>query len=130
MNRLIGMVSALALSVLTAGVSLRADEHSKESNRIRNAQEVFHELVETPDHAIPRKLLESAKCIAIIPGQKEAGFIVTAECGKGLAVYRTEHGWTGPVFLTIAGGGFGPQIGGTSTDVVMVFATAKDFRNC
>jgi lipid-binding SYLF domain-containing protein len=41
--------------------------------------------METPDHAIPQELLELAKCIAIIPGQKKAGFIVAAEYGKGLA---------------------------------------------
>jgi SH3 domain-containing YSC84-like protein 1 len=70
--------------VLTAGVSLRAEEHSRVITRIQNAKEVFQELMETPDHAIPRKLIESAKCIAIIPGQKKAGFIVTAEYGKGL----------------------------------------------
>jgi hypothetical protein len=45
MNRRIGMVSALALTVMSAGVSLRADEHCKEINRIRKAQEVFPELM-------------------------------------------------------------------------------------
>jgi SH3 domain-containing YSC84-like protein 1 len=89
---------------------------------------VFQELMETPDRAIPRELLESAKCIAIIPGQKKAGFIVAAEYGKGLAVCRTEYGWSGPVFLTIARGAFGPQIGGTSTDVVMIFRNRDGFQ--
>src|ERR1700681_4317056 len=128
MNRLIGMVCALALNILSAGTSLYSADCSREINRIHAAQEVFHELMETPDHAIPQELLESAKCIAIIPGQKKAGFVVAAEYGKGLAVCRTEHGWSGPVFLTIAGGAFGPQIGETSTDVVMVFRNREGFQ--
>jgi lipid-binding SYLF domain-containing protein len=84
-------------------------------------------LIETPDRAILRELLESAKCIAIIPGQKKVGFIVAAEYGKGLAMCRTEYGWSGPVFLTIAGGGFGALIGGVSTDVVVVFRNREGF---
>ena len=128
MKKAIGMMSAVALGMLTASVNLRADARSGDLRRIQNAREVFHELLETPDHAIPRELLESAKCIAIIPGEKKAGFIVAAEFGKGLAMCRTEHGWSGPVFLTVAGGGFGPQIGGASTDVVMVFRNREGFQ--
>jgi hypothetical protein len=91
-------------------------------------KEAFQELMETPDHAIPHELLESAKCVAIIPGQKKAGFVVAAEYGKGVAMCRTEHGWSGPVFLTLAGGGIGLQSGGASTDVVMVFGNREGFE--
>jgi SH3 domain-containing YSC84-like protein 1 len=38
--------------------------------RIRNATQVFHEIMATPDKGIPQELLESAKCNAIIPGEK------------------------------------------------------------
>jgi lipid-binding SYLF domain-containing protein len=122
------MMSAVALGILTASSYLRADDRGQDLKRIHDAQEVFHELMETPDRAIPHELLESAKCIAIIPGQKKAGFIVAVEYGKGLAMCRTEHAWSGPIFLTIAGGGFGLLAGGTSTDVVMVFRNREGFQ--
>ena len=70
----IGMMSAVALGMLTASSYLRADDRSQDLKRIHDAQEVFHELMETPDRAIPHELLESAKCIAIIPGQKKVGY--------------------------------------------------------
>jgi SH3 domain-containing YSC84-like protein 1 len=124
----IGMISVVVLGMLSASLNTRADENSRELRRIHNAQEVFHELMQTPDQSIPRELLESAKCIAIVPGEKKAAFIVAAEYGKGLAMCRTEHGWSSPVFLTVAGGGFGPQIGGASTDVVMVFRNREGFQ--
>src|SRR3984957_17290756 len=124
----IGMISVVVLGMLSASLNTRADENSRELRRIHNAQEVFHELMQTPDQSIQRELLESAKCIAIVPGEKKAGFIVAAEFGKGLAMCRTEHDWSGPVFLTLAGGGFGPQIGGASTDVVMVFRNREGFQ--
>jgi lipid-binding SYLF domain-containing protein len=124
----IGMMSAVALGMLTASSYLRADDRSQDLKRIHDAQEVFHELMETPDRAIPHELLESAKCIAIIPGQKKVGFIVAAEYGKGLAMCRSKHDWSGPVFLTITGGGFGLLIGGASTDLVMVFRNREGFQ--
>jgi lipid-binding SYLF domain-containing protein len=124
----IWMMSAVALGILTTSSSLRADDRSQDLKRIHDAQRSFHELMETPDRAIPHELLESAKCIAIIPGEKKVGFIVAAEYGKGLAMCRTEHGWSGPVFLTIAGGAFGALIGGASTDVVMVFRNREGFQ--
>ena len=124
----IGILTAIVLGMLSPDATLSADDHSADLRRIQNAQKVFHELMKIPDHAIPHELLESAKCIAIVPGEKKAGFIVAAEYGKGLAMCRTEHGWSGPVFLTIAGGGFGPQIGGASTDVVMIFRNSVAAR--
>jgi lipid-binding SYLF domain-containing protein len=77
--------------------------------------------MDTPDSAIPQDLLERAKCIAIIPGDKKFAFIFGGSYGRGLAICRTEHGWSAPVFLALDGGSVGYQIGGSSTDVVMLF---------
>lgn len=122
---------ALAVALTTATMSLgtRADDRSDDIERIQNSREVFHELMQTPDNAIPSDLLGSAKCIAIIPGVKKAAFVVGGEYGKGLATCRTSHGWSAPVFLTIGGGSFGFQIGGSSTDLVMVFRIREGFQH-
>ncbi|MGA7445034.1 MAG: lipid-binding SYLF domain-containing protein [Candidatus Sulfotelmatobacter sp.] len=75
----------------------------------------------TPDQAIPSNLLESAKCIAIIPGDKKFAFVFGGSYGRGLATCRTEHGWSAPMFVAIDSGSVGYQIGGSSTDIVMLF---------
>jgi SH3 domain-containing YSC84-like protein 1 len=75
----------------------------------------------TPDQGIPSDLLESAKCIAIIPGDVKFAFIFGGSYGRGLATCRTEHGWSAPMFVAIDGGSVGYQIGGSSTDIVMLF---------
>ena len=116
-------------AVLGASLHARAESRSAVLKRIPNSQEVFHELMQTPDKAIPRELLESAKCIAIIPGEKKAAFIAGGSYGRGVAMCRTENGWSGPIFLTIAEGSFGFQIGGTSTDVVLVFRNRDGFQH-
>jgi len=98
-------------------------------SNVSNATEVFQEIMATPDKAIPQELLESAKCIAIIPGEKKAAFVVGGNYGKGLATCRTTGGWSAPLFLALGGGSFGFQIGGSSTDMVMIFRNEKGMRS-
>jgi len=75
----------------------------------------------SPDQGIPSNLLESAKCIAIIPGDKKFAFLFGGSYGRGVATCRTEHGWSAPMFAAIDSGSVGYQIGGSSTDIVMLF---------
>jgi lipid-binding SYLF domain-containing protein len=114
--------------MLALSLHARADARSADLKRIQNSREAFHELMQTPDHAIPHELLESAKCIAIIPGEKKAAYIVGGRYGRGVAMCRTDKGWSGPVFLKIIGGSFGLQIGGSSTDVIMVFRNREGLQ--
>jgi SH3 domain-containing YSC84-like protein 1 len=93
--------------------------------RIQNSAAIFHEIMDTPDKAIPRDLLSSAKCIAIIPGEKKFAFFVGGNYGKGLVSCRTAHGWSAPAFLSVGGGSYGLQIGGSSTDIIMVFRNRR-----
>jgi SH3 domain-containing YSC84-like protein 1 len=102
---------------LTAVASDRDDD----VNRTNKATQVFKEIMNTPDQGIPQDLLESAKCIAIIPGDVKFAFIFGGNYGRGLATCRTGHGWSAPLFLAIEGGSVGYQIGGSSTDIVMLF---------
>jgi lipid-binding SYLF domain-containing protein len=111
-------VTMLALLVtLTAAASDREDD----VKRTHKAAEVFKDIMNTPDQGIPHDLLESAKCIAIIPGEVKFAFIFGANYGRGLATCRTRHGWSAPMFVAIDGGSVGYQIGGSSTDLVMLF---------
>ncbi|MGC1361110.1 MAG: lipid-binding SYLF domain-containing protein [Silvibacterium sp.] len=77
--------------------------------------------MDTPDKGIPHDLLDKAKCIAIIPGDKKFAFIFGGSYGRGVATCRTERGWSAPIFVAIDGGSVGYQIGGSSTDIVMLF---------
>ena len=113
---LIGTMLAL-LVTLTAVASDREDD----VKRTDRAAQVFKEIMNTPDQGIPQDLLESAKCIAIIPGEVKFAFIFGGSYGRGLATCRTEHGWSAPMFVAIDSGSVGYQIGGSSTDLVMLF---------
>ena len=113
------------LTVAVAGLGLVlpavASDRGDDIRRVQKAAQVFREVMRTPDQGIPQELLETAKCVAIVPGEVKAAFIFGGDYGKGLATCHTAHGWSAPMFLAVGGGSFGFQIGGSSTDVVMLF---------
>ena len=115
--------------VLMGSQIATASDRDDDAARSQKAAEVFKAIMDTPDSAIPQDLLERAKCIAIIPGDKKFAFIFGGSYGRGLAICRTEHGWSAPVFLALDGGSVGYQIGGSSTDVVMLFMNEHALRS-
>jgi SH3 domain-containing YSC84-like protein 1 len=123
---------AFAIAMILTGFalpSLAASDREDDISRIHSASRVFQAIMNTPDQAIPRELLESAKCIAVIPGEKKAAFIFGGTYGKGLATCRTAQGWSAPIFLSVGGGSWGLQIGGASTDVVMIIRSEHGIRS-
>ena len=100
---------------------VRASDRDEDIARMQKAADVFREVVDTPDKGIPDHLLRTAKCIAIIPGDKKFAFVFGGNYGRGVASCRTEHGWSAPIFLAVEGGSVGYQIGGSSTDIVLLF---------
>ena len=112
------------LVLLAAQVAVASDREDDVS-RTRKAAQVFKEIMDTPDQAIPHDLLQSAKCIAIIPGDVKFAFIFGGNYGRGVATCRTSNGWSAPMFVAIEGGSVGYQIGGSSTDLIMLFMNER-----
>jgi lipid-binding SYLF domain-containing protein len=112
------IVTTLGLLVTLNAVASDREDDVKRTNK---AAQVFKEIMNTPDQGIPQELLESVKCIAIIPGDVKFAFIFGGNYGRGLATCRTGHGWSAPMFVAIEGGSVGYQIGGSSTDLVILF---------
>jgi lipid-binding SYLF domain-containing protein len=112
------ILSTLALlATMTAFASDREDDVS----RTHKAAQVFDEIMSAPDQGIPHDLLNKAKCVAIIPGELKFAFIFGGNYGRGVATCRTANGWSAPMFIAVDGGSVGYQIGGSSTDLVMLF---------
>jgi lipid-binding SYLF domain-containing protein len=116
--------SRLRMLRLTAGfgmaaVGLMAQEETPDK-RLRNSASTFHEIMSAPDRAIPRNLLERARCIVIVPGMKKAAFMFGGEYGRGFASCRLPGGWSAPAPVRLTGGSFGVQLGADSTDIVLL----------
>jgi lipid-binding SYLF domain-containing protein len=95
--------------------------------RLTEATSVFNEIMAAPDAGIPQDLLAKAECVIVVPNLKKAAFVVGGEYGKGFATCRdtTHSAWSGPAAIEINGGSVGFQIGGSSTDVVLLVLNRK-----
>ncbi len=114
----------LLCALLVTGLAVPAAAGSNRNDdmaRIQSATDVFQAIVNTPESSVPLDLAQSAACIAIIPGEKHFAFIFGGKYGKGLVTCRTAQGWSAPAFVMLSGGSFGLQIGGSSTDLVLIF---------
>jgi lipid-binding SYLF domain-containing protein len=60
---------------------------------------------------------------------KKAAFVVGGEYGQGVVTCRTPNGWSAPAFIKLSGGSFGFQIGGQSTDLVLVAVNDRGFQD-
>jgi lipid-binding SYLF domain-containing protein len=118
MKKFIGVLCALAMSV--GAVSVQAQDESKLNERLAAATGVIDEVMAVPDRAIPQSILSGAHCVVVVPSYKKAAFVIGAQYGQGVATCRTPRGWSAPVFVQLAGGSFGWQIGGQATDLVLV----------
>jgi SH3 domain-containing YSC84-like protein 1 len=120
----------LMLLIASCGVAARAaDNPQKLDDRLDAARSVIDSIMTVPDKAVPDGIARHAKCIAVIPGVVKGAFIVGAEYGQGVVTCRTGHGWSAPVFIRLAGGSFGFQVGGQGTDLVLVATNDKGFQD-
>lgn len=108
-----------------ASMSLMAE---KAQERLKEAAEVFNEIMATPDKGIPQDLLEKANCAVIVPGMKSAALGIGGKYGRGFVTCREGRGWGAPAAIRIEGGSFGFQIGASSTDVVMLIMNERGMK--
>ena len=120
MKSRIMLLMVMIVSVIASTVAIAEEEPSEQVKRMDAAATVLDEIMETPDKGIPEELLDSAKCIAVIPSMVKIGFVFGGRHGKGLATCRTGSGWSAPAPFSVTGGSWGLQIGGEAVDVVML----------
>lgn len=114
------VATTLALTPLLA-------QDNEPAKRLRDAATVFSEIMAMPDKGIPQDLIEKAHCIVIVPDLKTAAFVVGGKYGKGYLSCRTKSGaaWSAPGTVRIEGGSVGFQIGGSSTDLIMLVMSER-----
>lgn len=115
------VVCSLCL-LTTAGFCADKDKDQSDiEKRIDNAAKVLNEIMATPDKGVPDKIMNDAKCIAIIPSMVKVAVGFGGSHGKGIATCRLSNGkWSGVAPITITGGSWGLQLGGQAVDLMMV----------
>lgn len=106
-----------------------AEIRAEATDRLQRAATVMHEIMQTPDKAIPQEVLDGARCVAVAPDVFKAGFVFGGRHGRGVATCRTSTGWSAPYFFTLSGGSWGAQIGAQSTDLILMVMTDKGMKD-
>jgi len=116
----------IAIACLMFGMSTAPAFAGDEARKIEDCVDVVKAVKAIPEEGIPPVLLKNAQGIMIIPGVIKVGFVIGGRYGTGILTVRDEKGhWSDPVFVKIAGGSFGWQIGAQSTDLILVFKSKK-----
>src|SRR3954463_9045106 len=110
-----------ANSPATADTNTQAANRPEAVDRLNDSAKVLDELVNTPESAIPEKVLADAKCVMIVPDMVKGGFVFGGQHGRGVATCRNNGQWSAPAFTTVTGGSWGAQIGVESVDLVLLF---------
>lgn len=122
-SRLVTFLLALSTAVLLFASVGWADDKDQSDivKRMDNSAKVFTEIMSTPDKGIPNKILDDAKCIAVVPSMVKIAIGFGGSHGKGVATCRLADGkWSAPVPITLTGGSWGFQLGGQAIDLVML----------
>lgn len=118
------MMAVSLAATLTASPLIAAD--NEPAKRLDEAAAVFSEIMNAPDKGIPEDLLKDAHCIVIVPALKTGAFIVGGKYGKGyLSCRKARAGWSAPATVRIEGGSVGFQIGGSTTDLIMLVMSER-----
>jgi len=117
---------ALAVCLVLASAGLRAGD--KEQTRLENCGVVMQEVLDVPDN-IPKELLDKAECVIVIPSMTKVAVVIGGSYGRGAMVCRSgkefRGPWGAPAMYSLEGGSFGLQLGGESTDVVLLVMNAR-----
>ena len=98
--------------------------YDKLDRKVENARLAYRELLQEADKEVPRRLLDDANCIAVIPDVIKGAFWVGGRAGKGILTCRNEADvWSPPIFVKLWGASLGLQFGGSATDLVLFFMT-------
>jgi len=117
MTKLLFLVTAAALSARAA------DETGA---RLDRAAAVFAKLTTAP-HGIRPEQIDSADCIAVVPGFKKGAAVVGVGFGRGFISCRTDARWSAPGAIAFETGSLGVQLGGS--DAAAAWGNGKAAHN-
>jgi len=113
--------------VLLLVLPVFAANKEKDEDTLRQAKVVLQDLLSSKD--ISPTSLAKADCVLILPGVKKFGVGVGASGGRGpLLCHSGENfdgNWSAPAMFSVSGVSVGLQVGGTSSDFVLLLMNPK-----
>jgi lipid-binding SYLF domain-containing protein len=101
-------------------------DKQKDEDTLKDAAIVLHEMIEKD---LPPELVSKAYCMMVLPSVKKFGLGIGASAGRGPLVCRRGGNfngkWSAPAMYSLGGLSAGLQVGGSSTDVVLLILGEK-----
>ena len=116
MVKKLAVCCGMCLLVIPVSAELRYHD----VKRLSDAANVITELRVGRDLDIRRELWSRAACVLVIPSLQKAAFLIGGESGSGVMTCRYASGWSAPVFMHLAKGSIGLQIGAEQIDLVLL----------
>jgi lipid-binding SYLF domain-containing protein len=117
------MLRKLTFAVCFLLVAVALYAANKETKRLENCAVVMEEIMKVPD-TIPQELLEKAECVIVIPSVTKVAVGFGGSYGRGAMVCRSGEKfngpWGAPAMYALEGGSVGLQLGGQSTDLILL----------
>ena len=111
MSRLLGI---LLVAGMASGQEINPDK------RLEHATGAIRAFFSTESN-VPHDLAGKAQCVVVVPHLVKGAFLFGGKYGRGFAsCRRVNGGWSAPAAVAIEGGSFGPQLGASSTDLIML----------
>jgi SH3 domain-containing YSC84-like protein 1 len=116
------VVALLLMTLLLSTRPLSAADKGDDEETLRNATTVLGAMVASKD--IPADVVAKADCVIVLPAVKKFAVGFGGTGGRGPMICRTGQTfnghWSAPAMFTIGGASAGFQIGGSSTDFVLL----------
>lgn len=117
----------LTFTVLLLILPAFAGDKEKDEDTFQQAHAVLQDMLN--DKNISPELLSKADCVLILPGVKKFGVGVGGSGGRGPLLCRTgqnfEGKWSAPAMYSVGGASVGLQLGGSSSDFVLLLMNKK-----
>src|ERR1700758_1472490 len=117
----------LIATILLMILPVLAADKQKDEDTLRQANLVLQGFLDS--NSISPTLLAKANCMLILPGVKKFGFGVGGSGGRGPLLCRSGQNfdgkWSTPAMYSVGGVSVGLQVGGSSTDFVLLLMNAR-----
>jgi lipid-binding SYLF domain-containing protein len=115
------------IAILLLILPVFAADKQKDEETLRKANLLLQDMLNSKD--ISPTLLSKADCVLILPGVKKFGFGVGGSGGRGPLLCRRGENfdgkWSAPSMFSVGGASVGLQVGGSSSDFVLLLMNPK-----
>jgi SH3 domain-containing YSC84-like protein 1 len=119
--------SCILACVVLLSLPVLAGDKQKDEDTLQQANIVLQDML--ADKNIPPEVLAKADCVMILPSVKKFGFGIGGSGGRGPLLCRSGQNfdgkWSAPAMYSVGGASVGLQVGGSSSDFVLLLMNEK-----